>query len=167
LVQEHEGIAHADQPIREGNVHISAPHMYGTVLEALELKENTSMSFLNVGSGTGYMNCLVATILGPYSTNYGVEIQQDVIDHCDNSIARWKAVYDGKLPHMKLIHGNALNISMHEGEALIGFDRIYIGASITRNSLFKLMSLLKTRGVLIGPGKACCTVRPFCSLIFC
>lgn len=149
--QEHEGIAHADQPIREGNVHISAPHMYGTALEALELTENTSMSFLNVGSGTGYMNCLVATILGPYSTSYGVEIHQDVIDHCESAMARWKAVYDGKLPHMKLIHGNALNISMNEGEALIGFDRIYIGASINRNSLFKLMCLLKARGVLIGP----------------
>jgi hypothetical protein len=90
------------------------------------------------------------------------EIHQDVIDHCESAMARWKAVYDGKLPHMKLIHGNALNISMNEGEALIGFDRIYVGASINRNNLFKLMCLLKARGVLIGPGKACCTLPSFC-----
>lgn len=45
--------------------------MYGSVLEALELKSNSSLSFLNVGSGTGYLSCIVATILGPHSNNYG------------------------------------------------------------------------------------------------
>lgn len=143
--------AHSDQPLREGNVHISAPHMYGAALEALDLQENSSMSFLNVGSGTGYMNCIVAVILGPYSTNYGVEIHQDVLDHCEGAIARWKAMYHDKLPHFQLVHGNALNISMNEGEALVGFDRIYVGASISRNNLSALTSLLKPGGILVGP----------------
>lgn len=111
------------------------------------------MSFLNVGSGTGYMNCIVAVILGPYSTNYGIEIHQDVIEHSENAIDEWKAVYPGKVPHLQLIHGNALNISMNEGEALVGFDRIYVGASISRSNLSMLKSLLKPGGVLVGPGK--------------
>lgn len=111
------------------------------------------MSFLNVGSGTGYMNCIVAVILGPYSTNYGVEIHKDVLDHCEGAIARWKAMYHDKLPHFQLIHGNALNISMNEGESLVGFDRIYVGASISRNNLSALTSLLKPGGILVGPGK--------------
>jgi protein-L-isoaspartate O-methyltransferase len=127
--------------------------MYGAALEALDLQENSSMSFLNVGSGTGYMNSIVAVILGPYSTNYGIEIHQDVVDHCEGAIARWKDVYLGKLPHFELIHGNALNISMDEGEALVGFDRIYVGASISRNNLSALTSLLKPGGILVGPGK--------------
>ena len=51
--------------------------MYGCILEALELESShprTSMSFLNVGSGTGYLSCIVANILGPSSANvqYGV-----------------------------------------------------------------------------------------------
>lgn len=149
--QERENIAHADQPLKEGNVHISAPHIYGSALEALELTENASLSFLNVGSGTGYLSCIVASILGPYSVNYGVEIHQDVVDHSEASVTRWKASYGGKLPHMMTIQGNALNISMNEGEALIGFDRIYIGASVEQRDLSKVTALLKPGGVLVGP----------------
>ena len=136
--------------------------MYGAALEALELRENSPMSFLNVGSGTGYMNCIVAVILGPYSTNYGIEIHEDVIEHCENAISRWQTVYRGKVPHMQLIHGNALNISMNEGEALVGFDRIYIGASISRTNVSALTSLLKPGGILVGPGKSSfkrCSIR--------
>lgn len=44
-------LAYIDAPLREGPVHLSAPHIYGAVLDALELKPGAS--FLNVGSGTG------------------------------------------------------------------------------------------------------------------
>ena len=54
-------------------MHISAPHIYGSALEALDLVPDSSMSFLNVGSGTGYISCVVAHILGPNSLNYGEE----------------------------------------------------------------------------------------------
>jgi len=52
---------------------------------------------------------------------------------------------------MQMIHGDALNIAMTDGEALIGFDRIYIGASVSPKYLSKLRSLLKIGGVLVGP----------------
>lgn len=149
--KEREDIAHADQPLKERNIHISAPHIYGSALEALELKENSSLSFLNIGSGTGYMSCIVASILGSYSTNYGIDIHQEVVEHCNASIARWKSSFRGRLPYMQMIHGDALNITLNDGEALIGFDRIYIGASVNPNYLSKLRALLKTGGVLVGP----------------
>mmetsp|Transcript_47456 Transcript_47456/g.143656 ORF Transcript_47456/g.143656 Transcript_47456/m.143656 type:complete len:129 (+) Transcript_47456:194-580(+) len=66
-----EESAHSDQPLKVGNVHLSAPHIYGSALEALELTENSSLSFLNVGSGTGYLSCIVAEILGSKSVNFG------------------------------------------------------------------------------------------------
>lgn len=75
------------------------------------------------------------------------------MEHSEESIARWKESYGGKLPHMMTIHGNALNIALTEGEALIGFDRIYIGASVEQRDLPKLTALLKPGGVLVGPGK--------------
>jgi protein-L-isoaspartate O-methyltransferase len=55
-------MAHADQPLKEGNIHLSAPHIYGSALEALELQPHSSLSFLNCGSGTGVsvkMLCLL------------------------------------------------------------------------------------------------------------
>lgn len=70
--QGHEDSAHSDQPLKEGNVHISAPHIYGSVIEALALVPNSCTSFLNIGSGTGYVSCIVAEILGPNSLNYGI-----------------------------------------------------------------------------------------------
>lgn len=63
-------MAYADKPLRDGNVHISAPHIYGSVLEALELPKNSSLCFLNAGSGTGYLTCIAATILGHRSNHY-------------------------------------------------------------------------------------------------
>ena len=69
--QGNESIAHSDQPLKEGNVHISAPHIYGSAVEALNLIPNSSSSFLNIGSGTGYISCIAAEILGSNSLNYG------------------------------------------------------------------------------------------------
>jgi protein-L-isoaspartate O-methyltransferase len=68
--QDNLHVAHSDLPLREGSVHISAPHMYGSVLEALELQNNSPLSFLNAGSGTGYLSCIVATILGSPSSHF-------------------------------------------------------------------------------------------------
>ena len=63
-------MAHSDQPLKEGNVHISAPHIYGSVIEALELVPDSSMTFLNAGSGTCYFTCIAATLMGPRSSHF-------------------------------------------------------------------------------------------------
>lgn len=70
-MQGNESLAHSDQPLKEGNVHISAPHIYGSAIEALDLVPNSCTSFLNIGSGTGYVSAIVADVLGPNSLNYG------------------------------------------------------------------------------------------------
>jgi protein-L-isoaspartate O-methyltransferase len=149
-----EDLAHADQPLREGLIHLSAPHIYGTAIEALELHENAPLSFLNIGSGTGYLSCIVASILGHTSTNYGVEAQLDVIQHCHNSVEKWKQNFRGKLPPLTVLHGSAFNISTDKGEALFRFDRIYVGAAIEKNSLSLFTDLLKDGGILVAPGKS-------------
>jgi len=70
--------AYEDCPVKVGNIHASAPHIYASVLEALDIQEG--VSFLNVGSGTGYVSTLVATLAGPSSINHGIEIHKDVFD---------------------------------------------------------------------------------------
>jgi len=152
--QNNKNLAHSDQPLKEGNIHISAPHIYGSVLEALELHRNSSLSFLNVGSGTGYVSCIVATILGQKSNHFSVEIHSDVLQHSIESMQRWKDdsnTDESKVPHIEWIHGNALNIDPLRGESVVGFDRIYVGASVTKGDLSNLTSLLRPGGILVGP----------------
>ena len=110
--------AYADQPLKSGNIHISAPHIYCSILEALELHPKSSLSFLFIGFGTGYLSCIAAEILGSNSIHYGkiscdsifvavslfprsltaislktkkigVEIHEDVIQHSKTSIENW------------------------------------------------------------------------------
>lgn len=158
-----ESLAHSDQPLKEGNVHISAPHIYGSALEALDLVPDSSTSFLNVGSGTGYISCVVAHILGPNSLNYGVELHSDVVEHCLKCVSKWRPNtvqekdgvstihFNDDTPDIQIIKGNGLNIQKDRGECIAGFDRIYIGASIDKDELTSLTEMLSPGGILVGP----------------
>lgn len=149
-----EDVAHSDQPLKVGNIHISAPHVYGTALQALELQKGSPLSFLNIGSGTGYLMAIVSEIIGPTSLNFGVEIHSDVIDHCHSALEEWhNAKINSELarPHFEIVLGNGLCISANIGESIAGFDRIYVGAAIEREDLIKLVQLLSPGGILVSP----------------
>eukprot|EP01035_Chromulina_nebulosa_P022864 gene22864-29613_t len=77
--QKYRHEAYSDRPYKRDYVHISAPHMYVTAIEALELSEG--LAFLNIGSGSGYLSCLVATLLGQSGVSHGIDINSSVIDH--------------------------------------------------------------------------------------
>jgi protein-L-isoaspartate O-methyltransferase len=85
----------------------------------------------------------------------GIEIHQDVIDHSREAIASWKTHFSPArdIAHIDIIRGNALEIDLEKGESALGFDRIYIGAAIGRQSLPHFKKLLKPGGILVGPGK--------------
>lgn len=146
-------LAHSDQPIKDGNIHISAPHIYGAVMEALELPKDSSLSFLNAGSGTGYLTCIAASILGPKSSHYCIEIHGDAIEHCQQAIMNWKheSTAAQRMQQIDIIHGNALELDIQVGECALGFDRIYIGASIEVHQLPMFKQILKPGGILVGP----------------
>ena len=63
-----------DRPFKNSLVHLSAPHMYCTILDTLSLQHG--QSFLNVGSGSGYLSCLASCCLGEGGLSHGIEISR-------------------------------------------------------------------------------------------
>lgn len=63
-LEEFKDNAYKDLAWKHGNIHLSAPCIYSEVMEALDLQPG--LSFLNLGSGTGYLSSMVGLILGKY-----------------------------------------------------------------------------------------------------
>ena len=80
----HDDRAFDDAPLRAAEaasgcvVHLSAPSIYAAALEALGLDEvsrwRRQLSFLNLGSGSGYLSALAAARLGEGCVHVCVEL---------------------------------------------------------------------------------------------
>ena len=68
-------------------MHQSAPHIYATVLQALNLPFGSS--FLNIGSGTGYLSTIAGVLLGPSGVNHGVELEPNNVDFARRAVAEY------------------------------------------------------------------------------
>ena len=62
FLPDHRESAYKDLAWKHGHLHLSAPCIYSEVLESLQLEEG--QSFLNLGSGTGYLSTMAGLILG-------------------------------------------------------------------------------------------------------
>jgi protein-L-isoaspartate O-methyltransferase len=71
--------AYKDLAWKDGNLHMSAPCIYSEVMENLKL--GPGMSFLNIGSGTGYLSTMCGLLIGRNGMNHGIELHADVTDY--------------------------------------------------------------------------------------
>ncbi|XP_025837593.1 ABC transporter F family member 4-like [Agrilus planipennis] len=86
--------AYKDLAWKSGNLHLSAPCIYSEVMECLCLEPG--LSFLNLGSGTGYLSTMVGLIIGSSGINHGIEIYEDVIKYANSKLNDFKK-YSGAI----------------------------------------------------------------------
>lgn len=133
-------LVYADVPLRSGSLHLSAPHIYAKSLESM-MPMRRGMSFLNVGSGTGYFNSVVSELTGSAATNHGVDIHPETVAHANGCCQRL-----GK-QHIAFTVGNVYQLNVRE---TMRYDRIYVGACAAPRTKY-LYDLLEVGGVLVGP----------------
>ena len=135
--------AYEDGPLRVRDddcvVHLSAPSIYAAALESLDLQEGDS--FLNVGSGTGYLSALAATILTAKSIHHCVERCAVLADRSRSRLQEFRNV--------KVHVASAFDLDLQRS---LRFDKIYVGAGAQAEDLTFLAKLLKRpHGRLVGP----------------
>jgi protein-L-isoaspartate O-methyltransferase len=136
--------AYRDEPFHNGVFHLSAPHLYAQVLEALDLRPG--LSFLNLGSGTGYLSYVVASIVGPQGRCDGVEQHAALVEFASgraSEIPQLRA-----LGFCSFVAGNAFRVDVDSGE---GYDRIYIGGGVSADFVDAFRVLLHVRGFMVAP----------------
>ncbi|KAF6204108.1 hypothetical protein GE061_002448 [Apolygus lucorum] len=149
FLPECQDTAYKDLAWKKGNIHLSAPCIYAEVLESLLLKPG--LSFLNLGSGTGYLSTIVGLVLGPYGVNHGVELYEDVVEYANSRLIEFKKsapaldCYELCEPHF--VKGNSLLM----GSEVRQYDRVYCGAACPENHENYMKNLLKVGGVLVMP----------------
>lgn len=93
-------------------------HNCSEVMEGLELKPG--LSFLNIGSGTGYLSTLAGLILGTSGTSHGVEVHPCIVEYASMKLEQF----------------------IENSPSLDDFDfcepKFFIGKSYINNSLYSI-----------------------------
>ncbi|XP_010142533.1 PREDICTED: protein-L-isoaspartate O-methyltransferase domain-containing protein 2 isoform X2 [Buceros rhinoceros silvestris] len=148
-LEEFKDNAYKDLAWKHGNIHLSAPCIYSEVMEALDL--HPGLSFLNLGSGTGYLSSMVGLILGPFGVNHGVELHSDVIEYAKQKLDFFIKTSDSfdkfEFCEPSFVTGNCLEISPDCTQ----YDRVYCGAGVQKEHEDYMKNLLKVGGILVMP----------------
>ncbi|KAM9343171.1 protein-L-isoaspartate O-methyltransferase domain-containing protein 2 [Pholidichthys leucotaenia] len=149
FLDEYRDNAYKDLAWRHGNIHLSAPCIYSEVMEALDL--HPGLSFLNLGSGTGYLSTMVGLILGPFGVNHGIELHADVIEYAyqklDSFIKTSESFDKFEFCEPSFVVGNCLEIPPESRQ----YDRVYCGAGVQKEHEDYMKNLLKVGGILVMP----------------
>uniref|UniRef100_A0A8C6VC07 Protein-L-isoaspartate (D-aspartate) O-methyltransferase domain containing 2 n=1 Tax=Naja naja TaxID=35670 RepID=A0A8C6VC07_NAJNA len=148
-LEEFKENAYKDLAWKHGNIHLSAPCIYSEVMEALDLQPG--LSFLNLGSGTGYLSSMVGLILGPFGINHGIEFHADVIEYAKQKLEFFIRTSDSfdkfEFCEPSFVSGNCLEISPECPQ----YDRVYCGAGVQKEHEDYMKNLLKVGGILVMP----------------
>eukprot|EP00042_Codosiga_hollandica_P044654 m.445005 g.445005 ORF g.445005 m.445005 type:complete len:994 (+) comp56842_c0_seq1:1277-4258(+) len=142
-------------------IHLSAPSIYALALQALDLRPG--QSFLNIGSGSGYLSVVAGILLHSNteqsSINHGVEICQELVEYSRERVNMFMSSSESALVKPVLVQGSCFDL-----DPAVQYDRIYCGAECPAEPaelLQRLLRLLKPGGSIVLPFGSALTCRHF------
>ena len=110
------------------------------------------MSFLNIGSGTGYLSTLVGLLLQGSGVNHGVELYKENVEYAKGKLEEFKATSKWYDPTVFLepsfVVGNGLLLDGQKQQ----YDRVYVGAACTTEECqMQMRNLLEIGGIVVMP----------------
>ncbi|KAJ8682855.1 hypothetical protein QAD02_018647 [Eretmocerus hayati] len=148
FLSSHREDAYKDFAWKHGNIHLSAPCIYCEVMEELSLKPG--LSFLNLGSGTGYLNTMAGLLLTQTGVNHGIELHEDCVKYAYDRLDEFKqkslALDEFDFCEPVFVQGNCLNIVPGRR-----YDRVYCGATCPETHEALVKEFVKVGGILVMP----------------
>ncbi|XP_077255290.1 protein-L-isoaspartate O-methyltransferase domain-containing protein 1 [Temnothorax americanus] len=142
--------AYKDLAWKHGNIHLSAPCIYSEVLEGLSLEPG--LSFLNLGSGTGYLSTMAGLLIKRHGVNHGIELHEDCLRYAYERLEEFKqtslALNEFDFCEPVFIQGNCLSIIPGKQ-----YDRVYCGAACPESHEAFIKQFVRVGGILVMPYK--------------
>jgi len=125
---------------------ISAPHMHAHALEHLACNLKSGMTAMDIGTGSGYLTCCMAQMVGSEGTVFGIDHIEELIDIATVNIIKH---------HSDLLQSHRLEMVCTDGRKGYPkgapFDCIHVGAAADESVAKLLCQQLKNGGKLIMP----------------
>ncbi|KYM99428.1 PREDICTED: protein-L-isoaspartate O-methyltransferase domain-containing protein 1-like [Cyphomyrmex costatus] len=150
VLPEYREGAYKDLAWKHDNIHLSAPCIYSEVLEGLSLEPG--LSFLNLGSGTGYLSTMAGLLIKQDGINHGIELHEDCLSYAYKRLEEFKesslALNEFDFCEPIFIQGNCL--SLIPGRQ---YDRVYCGAACPESHEAFIKQFVRVGGILVMPYK--------------
>ena len=108
------------------------------------------MSFLNVGSGTGYFSCLCGYMIKSHGINHGVELHEDLVEFARERVDSFLTNGPSEAQDIRkplFLSGNCFQLDPHQ----MKYDRLYVGGACPQSKINFFLQFLKVGGYLIAP----------------
>ncbi|KAG5326813.1 PCMD1 protein, partial [Acromyrmex heyeri] len=150
VLPEYREGAYKDLAWKHENIHLSAPCIYSEVLEGLSLEPG--LSFLNLGSGTGYLSTMAGLLIKQHGINHGIELHEDCLSYAYKRLEEFKetslALNEFDFCEPVFTQGNCL--SLIPGRQ---YDRVYCGAACPESHEAFIKQFVRIGGILVMPYK--------------
>ena len=146
---QYRDVAYIDQPIcvSEWSSNISAPHIYISFLNELDIKEG--MSVIDIGVGSGISSAYCAMLAGKTGHVVGIDVNSSCVEWARSVLK--ECASESNTPFGRL----AAPVDIEHGDAFITcfgekhrgkYDRVFVGAACPKSRVHSFVQFLKPSG---------------------